>query len=239
MAPPDMKPQVYRDDRPAEYFDQFHARGAQGGRLDLYLRARPRLAADAAALPGPGRSGSRTCRSRGRCSSPPTTSARWTTSSSASTCAVRSASWRNRSSSARRCSPTSTSTEASSRSAAATTTRRPSRPPSRSSSRGKCCSSTSRAAARARASWASRNRGSAGSRSNRGRRWCRWRSTARPAVRRWKRFRFPKVRVQFGEPMTFPVEKDASRERQLEVATEIFDGRDVRRRDVLRPRRFS
>jgi 1-acyl-sn-glycerol-3-phosphate acyltransferase len=42
-------------------------------------------------------------------------------------------------------------------------------------------------------------------------------------VRRWKRFRFPKVRVQFGEPLTFAVEKDPSRERQLEVATEIFD----------------
>jgi 1-acyl-sn-glycerol-3-phosphate acyltransferase len=42
-------------------------------------------------------------------------------------------------------------------------------------------------------------------------------------VRRWKRFRFPKVRIQFGEPMTFPIEKDVSRERQLEIATEIFD----------------
>jgi 1-acyl-sn-glycerol-3-phosphate acyltransferase len=42
-------------------------------------------------------------------------------------------------------------------------------------------------------------------------------------VRRWKRFRFPKVRIQFGEPLTFAVEKDPSRERQLEVATEIFD----------------
>lgn len=42
-------------------------------------------------------------------------------------------------------------------------------------------------------------------------------------VRRWKRFRFPKVTVQFGEPLSFPVEKEPSRERQLEVATEIFD----------------
>jgi len=41
-------------------------------------------------------------------------------------------------------------------------------------------------------------------------------------VRRWKRFRFPKVTVQFGEPVSFPVEDDPSRERQLEVATEIF-----------------
>jgi len=42
-------------------------------------------------------------------------------------------------------------------------------------------------------------------------------------VRRWKRFRFPKVRVQFGEPIQFAVEQSPGRERQLEVATEIFD----------------
>lgn len=41
-------------------------------------------------------------------------------------------------------------------------------------------------------------------------------------VRRWKRFRFPKVTVQFGEPLSFPVEQGPSRERQLEVAREIF-----------------
>jgi 1-acyl-sn-glycerol-3-phosphate acyltransferase len=41
-------------------------------------------------------------------------------------------------------------------------------------------------------------------------------------VRRWKRFRFPKVTVQFGEPVAFPVEENPSRERQLEVAEEIF-----------------
>jgi 1-acyl-sn-glycerol-3-phosphate acyltransferase len=41
-------------------------------------------------------------------------------------------------------------------------------------------------------------------------------------VRRWKRFRFPKVIVEFGEPVSFPVEAEPSRERQLEVATEIF-----------------
>jgi 1-acyl-sn-glycerol-3-phosphate acyltransferase len=43
------------------------------------------------------------------------------------------------------------------------------------------------------------------------------------SVRRWKRFRFPKVTVQFGEPVSFPVEDSPGRERQLEVATEIFD----------------
>jgi 1-acyl-sn-glycerol-3-phosphate acyltransferase len=41
-------------------------------------------------------------------------------------------------------------------------------------------------------------------------------------VRRWKRFRFPKVTVQFGEPLSFPVEQSPSRERQLETATEVF-----------------
>ena len=41
-------------------------------------------------------------------------------------------------------------------------------------------------------------------------------------VRRWKRLRFPRVTVQFGEPVSFPVERLPSRERQLETATEIF-----------------
>jgi 1-acyl-sn-glycerol-3-phosphate acyltransferase len=41
-------------------------------------------------------------------------------------------------------------------------------------------------------------------------------------VRRWKRFRFPKVTVQFGEPIAFPVEKSPSHERQLEASTEVF-----------------
>jgi 1-acyl-sn-glycerol-3-phosphate acyltransferase len=42
-------------------------------------------------------------------------------------------------------------------------------------------------------------------------------------VRRWKRLRFPKVTVQFGEPIGFPVEPAPSRERQLQAATEIFN----------------
>lgn len=41
-------------------------------------------------------------------------------------------------------------------------------------------------------------------------------------ARQWKRFRFPKVTVQFGEPVSFPVEEAPNRERQLEIATEIF-----------------
>jgi len=42
-------------------------------------------------------------------------------------------------------------------------------------------------------------------------------------VRRWKRLRFPKVTVQFGEPLSFPGDAQPSRERQLEVANEVFD----------------
>jgi 1-acyl-sn-glycerol-3-phosphate acyltransferase len=42
------------------------------------------------------------------------------------------------------------------------------------------------------------------------------------SVRRWKRFRFPRVTVQFGEPVSFPVEREPGRERQLEAAREIF-----------------
>ena len=41
-------------------------------------------------------------------------------------------------------------------------------------------------------------------------------------VRRWKRLRFPKVTVQFGEPLSFPLEEEPSRERQLQVAEQIF-----------------
>ncbi|HEX4670124.1 MAG TPA: lysophospholipid acyltransferase family protein [Solirubrobacterales bacterium] len=41
-------------------------------------------------------------------------------------------------------------------------------------------------------------------------------------VRGWKRLHFPKVTIEFGKPTTFSVEPSPSRERQLEVATEIF-----------------
>jgi len=42
-------------------------------------------------------------------------------------------------------------------------------------------------------------------------------------VRSWKKLRFPKVTVQFGEQISFPKEEAPSRERQLEVSTEVFD----------------
>jgi 1-acyl-sn-glycerol-3-phosphate acyltransferase len=41
-------------------------------------------------------------------------------------------------------------------------------------------------------------------------------------VRSWKRLRFPRVTVQFGEPVSFPIERSPGRQRQLEVATEVF-----------------
>jgi 1-acyl-sn-glycerol-3-phosphate acyltransferase len=43
------------------------------------------------------------------------------------------------------------------------------------------------------------------------------------SVRRWKRLRFPKVTVQFGEPLTFPTEESASRERHQQVSDQVFD----------------
>src|SRR3954453_10870349 len=41
-------------------------------------------------------------------------------------------------------------------------------------------------------------------------------------VRNWKRLQFPKVVVQYGEPMTFPVETAAPRDPQEEGPEEIF-----------------
>jgi 1-acyl-sn-glycerol-3-phosphate acyltransferase len=41
-------------------------------------------------------------------------------------------------------------------------------------------------------------------------------------VRGWKRLRFPRVTIQFGAPIGFATEPSPSRERQLEAATEIF-----------------
>ena len=41
-------------------------------------------------------------------------------------------------------------------------------------------------------------------------------------IRNWKRLRFPRVRVQFGEPMRFERRADAPRERHQEIADAIF-----------------
>ena len=42
-------------------------------------------------------------------------------------------------------------------------------------------------------------------------------------VRKWRRLRFPKVTVQYGEPMAFDVVPNPAREQQIEVATRIFE----------------
>jgi 1-acyl-sn-glycerol-3-phosphate acyltransferase len=41
-------------------------------------------------------------------------------------------------------------------------------------------------------------------------------------VRGWKRLSFPKVTVQYGEPLTFDVVENPTREQQHEAATEVF-----------------
>ncbi len=41
-------------------------------------------------------------------------------------------------------------------------------------------------------------------------------------ARGWKKLRFPRVTVAYGEPLSFPVEPEPSRERQQEAADEIF-----------------
>jgi len=42
-------------------------------------------------------------------------------------------------------------------------------------------------------------------------------------ARQWRRLRFPKVTVQFGKPLTLEIEPAPNRERQLDAATEIFE----------------
>jgi 1-acyl-sn-glycerol-3-phosphate acyltransferase len=42
-------------------------------------------------------------------------------------------------------------------------------------------------------------------------------------VRKWRKLRFPKVTVQYGEPMHFDVVPNPSREQQQEVAEQIFE----------------
>jgi len=61
-------------------------------------------------------------------------------------------------------------------------------------------------------------------------------------VRGWRRLQFPKVTIQYGEPITFPVVADADRDQQQDVANQVFDRvramyvdlEENGRRDVLR-----
>jgi len=41
-------------------------------------------------------------------------------------------------------------------------------------------------------------------------------------IRNWKRLRFPRIRVQYGEPLRFEPETEATRERHQEVADAVF-----------------
>jgi 1-acyl-sn-glycerol-3-phosphate acyltransferase len=42
-------------------------------------------------------------------------------------------------------------------------------------------------------------------------------------ARAWKRLRFPKVTIQYGEPLSFLVKANPSREEQQQVANQVFD----------------
>jgi 1-acyl-sn-glycerol-3-phosphate acyltransferase len=42
-------------------------------------------------------------------------------------------------------------------------------------------------------------------------------------VRGWRRLQFPKVTIQYGEPVTFPVNADPDRDQQQQVANQVFD----------------
>lgn len=43
------------------------------------------------------------------------------------------------------------------------------------------------------------------------------------SVRKWRKMVMPKVTVQFGEPMTFPVVVEPTRDQQLDCSKEVFD----------------
>jgi 1-acyl-sn-glycerol-3-phosphate acyltransferase len=42
-------------------------------------------------------------------------------------------------------------------------------------------------------------------------------------IRKWRKLRFPKVTVHYGEPMRFDAVAHPTREQQLEAANQIFD----------------
>jgi 1-acyl-sn-glycerol-3-phosphate acyltransferase len=61
-------------------------------------------------------------------------------------------------------------------------------------------------------------------------------------VRGWRRLQFPKVTIQYGEPVTFPVVAEPDRDQQQDAANQVFDRvramyvdlEENGRRDVLR-----
>ena len=70
------------------------------------------------------------------------------------------------------------------------------------------------------ASSASRATASAGWRSRRARRWCPTAIAGTERARNWKRLQFPKVTIQFGEPIQFEQVAEPTRE-QAQAASEI------------------
>ena len=88
--------------------------------------------------------------------------------------------------------------------------------------RGGCVGCTARAAARARASSPSRSPASAGWRSSRAPRSSPSRSSVPRRSRNWKRLQFPKVTVQLRRPDRLRRVEDPTREQQQAVADQIF-----------------
>ena len=86
-----------------------------------------------------------------------------------------------------------------------------------------------------RASWASPSPASGGWRWRPACRSCRSRSTARSTCARRSALRFPKVTVQYGEPIALRAGRAPDREQSQEVAEQVFDR--VRRRCTRRSRR--
>ena len=221
----DIKPQVYKDPRPAEYFAPL-PRAVAHARPDwVYDVARILVTPPCLLFYRTRAIGAENVPTSGPVILAPNHFSHGTTSSPASTCAGRSSSWPSPSSSrnpvirlhlpARRRLPG------------------PPRPPRRGGVHDRPRDPRSRRlradvrGGRALAHRGARRaeaRASAGSRSSRACRWSRSRSTARSGVRRWRKLRFPKVTVQYGEPMSFDGRRASpSREQQLEVAEQIFD----------------
>ena len=133
VSPKDMKPQVYKDPRPAEMFTKFH-RSARRGVGWIYDFVRVILTLPTILIYRARAIGVENVpRHRAGDPRPRTTSASGTTSSPRSTCGGRSSSWRSPSSSRIRRSSTSSSTAASFPCGVGITTRRRSSPPTRSS----------------------------------------------------------------------------------------------------------
>ena len=79
-----------------------------------------------------------------------------------------------------------------------------------------------RALAHRQSGRAGQARASGAWRSRRARRSCRSRSTAPRSVRNWKRLQFPKVTIQYGEPIRWEPIENPTREQQQAVADQVL-----------------